>query len=71
MRTTAEKMRTVAVMRRNTLLRLRNFWYLVVRRCIIDSVDVPDRSIGILEFVFHVTQEAKFQKYVTGKGVGC
>ena len=53
MRTTAEKMRIVEEIRRKTLQRLRNFWYLVdlllqVPRDII----LDPRTSGILTLIF-------------------
>ena len=45
----AENMRKVETMRRKTLEKLRNRWYLVALRVIIDSVDLaePDRRSTI------------------------
>ena len=48
-RIAAENMRKVETMRRKTLEKLRNRWYLVALRVIIDSVDLaePDRRSTI------------------------
>ena len=45
----AENMRKVETIRRKTLEKLRNRWYLVALRVIIDSVDLaePDRRSAI------------------------
>ena len=55
----AENMRKVETMRRKTLEKLRNRWYLVALRVIIDSVDLaePDRRSTIVTLLFSLPEK--------------